>query len=351
MEFCVKIDPATWQQYISTPVKGKALLLDPFINKGTAFTARERDELDLDGLLPPVDLHDRSSSSRASTRTSSAKPTPLEKFIYLASLHDRNETLFYRLVLEHIDEMMPIVYTPVVGEACQKYSHIYRRGRGLYISYDQRDRIERHPPQLPHQRTRRSSSSPTASGSSGLATRAPAAWGSRSASSASTRSARASRPTTRCRSRSTSGPTTRSGSRTRSTSACARSGSAASEYQAFIDSFVAAVQKVYPERPAAVGGLPQGERDQAARPVPRPALHVQRRHPGHGGGRRLRHLRRAADHRPADARPAARLRGRRRVGSRHRRTLRLGAAWRTDSRREEANKRIWTVDTQGAVRQ
>lgn len=141
MEFCVKIDPATWQQYISTPVKGKALLLDPFINKGTAFTAREREELDLDGLLPPVTSTLEEQLARV-YENFQAKPTPLEKFIYLASLHDRNETLYYRLILERIDEMMPIVYTPVVGEACQKYSHIYRRGRGLYISYDQRDRIE-----------------------------------------------------------------------------------------------------------------------------------------------------------------------------------------------------------------
>jgi malic enzyme len=140
MNFSIKVDPSTWQRYLSTPVKGRALLMDPFTNKGTAFTARERDELDLHGLLPPTVCTIEEQLARV-YENFLAKPTPLEKFIYLTSLHDRNETLFFRLVHERVDEMLPVVYTPVVGEACQKFSHIYRRGRGLYVSYDQRSNI------------------------------------------------------------------------------------------------------------------------------------------------------------------------------------------------------------------
>jgi malic enzyme len=140
MNFSIKVDPSTWQRYLSTPVKGRALLMDPFTNKGTAFTARERDELDLHGLLPPTVCTIEEQLARV-YENFLAKPTPLEKFIYLTSLHDRNEILFFRLVHERVDEMLPVVYTPVVGEACQKFSHIYRRGRGLYVSYDQRSNI------------------------------------------------------------------------------------------------------------------------------------------------------------------------------------------------------------------
>jgi len=141
LAFSIKVDPSTWQQYISTPVRGKALLLNPFTNKGSAFTARERDELGLNGLLPPVISTMEQQLARV-YENFKAKQTPIEKYIYLSALQDRNETLYYRLCHEHIDETMPIIYTPVVGEACQKYSHIYRRGRGMYISYDHRDDIE-----------------------------------------------------------------------------------------------------------------------------------------------------------------------------------------------------------------
>src|SRR5512141_2627689 len=141
LSFSIKVDPATGQQYMAASQKGRPLLLNSFTNKGTAFTLRERDELDLGGLVPPAvcTIHQQMVRTYESFK---AKTSNLEKFIYLTSLQDRNETLFYRLALEHIDEMMPIVYTPVVGEACQKYHHIYRRGRGLYIAYEDRHRIE-----------------------------------------------------------------------------------------------------------------------------------------------------------------------------------------------------------------
>jgi malate dehydrogenase (oxaloacetate-decarboxylating) len=141
MSFSIKVDPSTGQPYMAVSQRGRALLLNPHTNKGTAFTRRERAELDLGGLVPPAvcSLHQQLERTYGNFKV---KPTNLEKFVYLSSLQDRNETLFYRLVLEHIDEMMPVVYTPVVGEACQRYSHIYRRGRGLYIAYEDRDRIE-----------------------------------------------------------------------------------------------------------------------------------------------------------------------------------------------------------------
>ena len=142
MKIGIKIDPATGQRYMAVNAKGRALLLNPLTNKGTAFTHRERDELDLHGLVPPAVFTIKQQIERT-YENYQAKTTNLERYIYLEALQDRNETLYYRLLSEHIDEMMAVVYTPVVGEACQKFSHIYRRGRGLYISYEQRDCIEK----------------------------------------------------------------------------------------------------------------------------------------------------------------------------------------------------------------
>jgi len=139
--FDIRRDPATGAQYLQTPLSGHELLDQPLLNKGTAFTAAERRELGLIGLLPPGVSTPEVQLARIYGNYRQ-KTSNLERYIHLVSLQDRNETAFYRLLNEHLVEMMPIIYTPVVGEACQAYSRIYRRPRGLYIAYPQRDSID-----------------------------------------------------------------------------------------------------------------------------------------------------------------------------------------------------------------
>src|SRR5215510_6966048 len=121
-------------------LRGMDLLDTPVWNKGTAFDDRERVALGLRGLLPPQveTLQEQLVRAYEAYKT---KDTDLGRHIYLRQLQDSNETLFYRLMLEHVEEMMPIVYTPTVGLACQQFSHIYRRPRGLFVSYPLRDSI------------------------------------------------------------------------------------------------------------------------------------------------------------------------------------------------------------------
>ena len=117
------------------------LIETPLLNKGTAFSLDERRELGVLGFLPPpVETID--DQVARCYRAFREKPTGIEKHIYLRQLQDENETLFYRLLQRYIDEMMPIVYTPVVGAACQQFSRIYRRPRGLFLSYPQGDEME-----------------------------------------------------------------------------------------------------------------------------------------------------------------------------------------------------------------
>ena len=121
--------------------RGHTLLRDPLLNKGTAFSAKEKESLQLYGLLPSNTESIEEQLLRCSDAFS-AKKTPLEQHIYLRALQDRNEILFYRFVLDNLVEMMPIIYTPVVGEACQLFHHIYRQPRGLFISYPEREKME-----------------------------------------------------------------------------------------------------------------------------------------------------------------------------------------------------------------
>ncbi|WP_298867341.1 NAD-dependent malic enzyme [uncultured Gimesia sp.] len=120
---------------------GTLLIEDPLLNKGTAFTEQERQDYGLLGLLPPhVDT--LAEQVERAYEAFSEFQIDIDKHIFLRQLQDENETLFYRLLLEHITEMMPIVYTPVVGLACQRFSHIYRRARGIFISYPERDSMD-----------------------------------------------------------------------------------------------------------------------------------------------------------------------------------------------------------------
>jgi malate dehydrogenase (oxaloacetate-decarboxylating)(NADP+) len=120
--------------------KGVALLQDPARNKGTAFTEAERDTLHLRGLLPPHVASQEQQLGRV-LENFRRQPTDLEKYVSLRSLHDRNEALFFRLLTDYPDEMTPIVYTPTVGLACQRYTHIYQRPHGIFVSAADRGRV------------------------------------------------------------------------------------------------------------------------------------------------------------------------------------------------------------------
>lgn len=120
--------------------RGAALLRTPLLNKGTAFTQAERDALGLQGLLPPLVRGMEDQVLRVMTNIRS-KTSDIEKYLYLQGLQDRNETLYYRVLADHLDELMPIVYTPTVGRGCQEYGKTFRRPRGIYISAHDRGRV------------------------------------------------------------------------------------------------------------------------------------------------------------------------------------------------------------------
>ncbi|MDP7672638.1 MAG: NAD-dependent malic enzyme, partial [Vicinamibacterales bacterium] len=119
---------------------GIDILHEPTLNKGTAFTEAERPRLGLRGLLP-ARMFSQSEQVQRILENFRNKTSDLEKYIFLISLQERNERLFYRVVMDHFEEMMPIIYTPTVGLACQRYSHIWRRPRGVFIIAEERGRV------------------------------------------------------------------------------------------------------------------------------------------------------------------------------------------------------------------
>lgn len=126
---------------LKTALRGRALLEHSLLNKGTAFSHAEREFFGLHGLIPAA-VETLDQQAARIYQAYKKKSEDISRHIYLRELQDRNETLFYRVLLNHIGEMLPMIYTPVVGLACQRFSEIYRRPRGLFISYPERDRME-----------------------------------------------------------------------------------------------------------------------------------------------------------------------------------------------------------------
>ena len=137
-----QLQGATQVSATDPALAGMALLQDPMTNKGTAFTEAERDALGLRGLLPPR-IFTQDEQVRRVLENFRSKVTDLDKYINLTALHDRNEALFFRILIDNPDEMTPIVYTPTVGLACQQFGHIFQRPRGMFISANDRGRVAR----------------------------------------------------------------------------------------------------------------------------------------------------------------------------------------------------------------
>jgi len=121
------------QKFVYVKKRGMDLIRDPMLNKGSAFSNKERDEFDLYGLVPPH-ISTFEEQIKRVTENYRRKDTDIGKYIFLEALHDRNEILYYALLLRNLEELTPIVYTPTVGTACQQFGHLFRRARGMYIS-------------------------------------------------------------------------------------------------------------------------------------------------------------------------------------------------------------------------
>jgi malate dehydrogenase (oxaloacetate-decarboxylating) len=140
MEMNTQLQKAISQETLQVSLAGFDLINSPRLNKGTAFTDDERDVFDLHGLLPPhVGTLDEQLERRL--QALEGQSTPFNKYSFLRDLQDTNETLFYALIVRNVEKMLPLVYTPTVGEGCQRFSEIWRKPRGLFLSYPNKDRI------------------------------------------------------------------------------------------------------------------------------------------------------------------------------------------------------------------
>src|SRR5208282_3731700 len=140
MEMNTKVQSTAGEAALQVSLSGLDLINSPRLNKGTGFSDHERDVFDLHGLLPPhIGTLDEQVGRRK--RTLEAQPTPFNKYSFLRDLQDINETLFYALLVRNVEQMLPLVYTPTVGEGCQRFSEIWRKPRGVFLSYPNKARI------------------------------------------------------------------------------------------------------------------------------------------------------------------------------------------------------------------
>src|SRR5215212_5026429 len=141
LDVAYELGPAAEGYPVQIRARGRSVLSNPMLNRGTAFTHEERRALSLRGLLPSG-VSTLEGQLRRVYAQYRRQPDELAKNVYLANLRDRNEVLFYRLLTDHLEEMLPIVYTPTVGKAIERYSHEYRRPRGVFLSVNQPEEVE-----------------------------------------------------------------------------------------------------------------------------------------------------------------------------------------------------------------
>src|SRR5215218_9118317 len=141
LDVAYELGPAAEGYPVQIRARGRSVLGNPMLNRGTAFTPEERQALGLQGLLPRG-VSTLEGQLRRVYAQYRRQPDDLAKNVYLANLRDRNEVLFYRLLTDHLEEMLPIVYTPTVGKAIERYSHEYRRPRGVFLSVNQPEEVE-----------------------------------------------------------------------------------------------------------------------------------------------------------------------------------------------------------------
>jgi malate dehydrogenase (oxaloacetate-decarboxylating)(NADP+) len=127
-------------EYKNVEVYGYDVLFNPALNKGTAFTKQEREKYKLQGLLPPR-VSNQDKQLRRAIENMRRKHQDIERYVFLSALQGRNERLYYRLIMEHLDEIMPLIYTPTVGEACKKFAAIFRESKGIYITSEDRGNV------------------------------------------------------------------------------------------------------------------------------------------------------------------------------------------------------------------